>query len=115
MRHKGITLAFTRPYSSPEDLWNSLATQLDKKHTPALRSLEIGVALADRKCAETVALLSTVQAMQARHARYFPKAYASALAKLTRIDAHSGSPKRCISMCPARADPAGMQSARSIR
>jgi hypothetical protein len=69
VRHKGITLAFTRPYSSPGDLWNSLATQLDKKHTPALRNLEIRVALADYKCAETVALVSTAQAMQARHAR----------------------------------------------
>jgi hypothetical protein len=82
-------LGFYAPCSSPDDLWNSVATQLDKKHTPALRNLEIGVALADYKCAETVALLSTVQAMQARHARYFPKAYASALAKLTRIDARA--------------------------
>jgi hypothetical protein len=76
-------------YSSPEDLWNNLGSQLDKKHTPALRNLEIKVALADYKCAKTVALLSTVQALQARHARYFPKAYAGALAKLTRLDARA--------------------------
>lgn len=67
--------------------WNSLVTQLDKKRTPALRNLEIRVALADYKCAKALALLSTVQAPQARHARYFPKAYSGALAKLTRIDA----------------------------
>lgn len=76
-------------YSSPEDLWNSLATQLDRKHTPALRNLEIRVALADYKCAKSVALLSTVHALQARHARYFPKAYAGDLAKMTRLDARA--------------------------
>lgn len=76
-------------YSSPEDLWNNLAGQIDKKHSPALRNLEIRVSLADYRCARTVALLSTVHALQARHAKYFPKAYAGTLAKLTRIDARA--------------------------
>ncbi len=53
------------------------------------KGITLALALADYKCAETVAHLSTVQAMQARHARYFPKAYASALAKLTCIDARA--------------------------
>ncbi|MDR2986582.1 MAG: hypothetical protein LBV34_17260 [Nocardiopsaceae bacterium] len=76
-------------YSNPEDLWNTLADQLDKKHTAAMRNLEIKVALADYRCAKTVALLPTVRSLQARHARYFPKAYAGALATMTRLDARA--------------------------
>lgn len=76
-------------YSSPEDLWNSLAAQLDRKYTPALRKLEIKVSLADYKCAKAVALLSTVQILQARHAKYFSKALAGSLAKLTHLDARA--------------------------
>ena len=76
-------------YSSPENLWNSLAGRLDRKHTPALRNLEIKVSLADYKCAKTVALLVTVRALQARHARYFSKALSGSLTRLTRIDARA--------------------------
>jgi hypothetical protein len=76
-------------YSSPEELWNKLASQVDKKYTPALRNLEIRVSLADYKCAKTVALLSTVRALQARHARYFRQALAGSLAKLTHIEARA--------------------------
>jgi hypothetical protein len=54
-----------------------------------MRRLEIRVAVADYKCAKTVALLSTVAALQARHAKHIPKAYAGTLAKLTRIDARA--------------------------
>jgi hypothetical protein len=76
-------------YSTPEDLWNSLAAKLDSKHTPALRKLEIKVALADYRCAKTVALLPTVRALQTRHAKYFSKALAGSLARVTRIEARA--------------------------
>jgi hypothetical protein len=76
-------------YSSPEDLWNSLAARLDKKTTPALRHLEIRTSLADYRCAKKVALLPTVHALQTKHARHFSKALAGSLAKITRIDARA--------------------------
>jgi hypothetical protein len=76
-------------YSTPEDLWNSLAAKLDSKHTPAAGKLEIKVALADYRCAGKVALLSTVHTLQTRHAKYFSKALAGSLAKITRIEARA--------------------------
>jgi hypothetical protein len=77
-------------YSSPENLWNSLATKIDtRKRTPALRDLEIRVSLADYRCAKAVALVPTVRALQAHHARNYSKALAGYLAKLTRIEARA--------------------------
>jgi hypothetical protein len=77
-------------YSSPEELWNSLTSQLRKQHTPAQRKkLEIKVSLTDYRCAKEVALLPTVRAMQTNHARHFSKALAGSLAKITRIDARA--------------------------
>ena len=78
------------PYSSPENLWNSLASKIDTgKRTPALRNLEIRVSLADYQCAKAVALVPTVRALQAHHARNYSKALAGYLAKLTRIEARA--------------------------
>jgi hypothetical protein len=77
-------------YSSPENLWNSLGSRIDTgKRTPALRDLEITIALADYRCAKAVALLPTVRALQAHHARYYRKDLAGYLAKLTRIQARA--------------------------
>jgi hypothetical protein len=69
-------------YSSPENLWNSLGSK-------TLRDLEIRVSLADYHCAKAVALLPTVRALQAHHARYYSKELAGYLAKLTRIEARA--------------------------
>jgi hypothetical protein len=77
-------------YINPENLWNSLAGKIDtRKRTPALRDLEIRVSLADYRCAKAVALLPTVRALQAHHARYYSQALAGYLAKLTRIQARA--------------------------
>ena len=76
-------------YNSPEDLWNKLAGRLDRSYTPPLRKLEIKVSLADYKCATTVKLLSTVHALQTRHAKYFSKSLAGSLAKLTHLEARA--------------------------
>jgi hypothetical protein len=78
-------------YNSPEDLWNSLASQIDKTHhpRPALRGLEIRTAVADYGCAQAVRLLPTVMALQAHHARFYSKALAPHLAQLVRVDARA--------------------------
>jgi hypothetical protein len=77
-------------YSSPQNLYISVANNIDKrKRTPALRNLEIRISLADFRCAKAVALVPTVRALQAHHARYYSMALAGYLAKLTRIEARA--------------------------
>jgi len=76
-------------YSTPENLWNGLADRIDSKPTPALRDLEIRTAVADYRCSKSVALLATVRALQAWHARNYSKAYAGGLARLTRVEARA--------------------------
>ena len=77
-------------YSSPEDLWNSLASQIDTHHPRlALRRLEIRTAVADYRCAQSVRLLPRIMALQDHHARYYSKALAPHLARLVRVDARA--------------------------
>jgi hypothetical protein len=78
-------------YQSPEDLWNSLASQIDTTHLPrpALRALEIRTSVADYRCAQAVRLLPVVMALQAHHARYYSKALAPYVAKLVRVNARA--------------------------
>jgi hypothetical protein len=76
-------------YSTPESLWNTLAERIDRSHTPAMRNLEIRTSVADYRCAGSVALIRTVRALQAHHARYYSMALAGYLAKLTRIEARA--------------------------
>ncbi len=76
-------------YSTPENLWNTLAERIDRNRTPAMRNLEIRTSVADYRCAGSVALIPTVRALQAHHARYYSMALAGYLAKLTRIEARA--------------------------
>ena len=76
-------------YSTPESLWNTLAERIDRNHAPAMRNLEIRTSVADYRCAGSVALIPTVRALQAHHARYYSMALAGYLAKLTRIEARA--------------------------
>ena len=76
-------------YSTPENPWNGLTDRIDSKLTLALRDLEIRTAVADYRCSKSVALLATVRALQAWHARNYSKAYAGGLARLTRVEARA--------------------------
>jgi hypothetical protein len=76
-------------YTSPGSLWNSLGRRVDRAPTPTLRDLEIKVSVRDYQCAATVALLPTVRALQAAHAKYLSKTLAGNLARITQIYARA--------------------------
>lgn len=76
-------------YSGPDNLWNRLSARVYDKPTAANRALEIRTAVQDYHCAQTVKLVTTIKALQTRHARYVSKAIARKVARIIHVFAHA--------------------------
>jgi hypothetical protein len=57
--------------------------------TAANRALEIRTAVQDYRCAQAVKLVTTIEALQTRHARYVSKAIARKVARIIDVFAHA--------------------------
>ena len=53
---------------------------------PAVRDLEIRVAVADYQCAKAVNLVATARRLESEHAQYISRPLAQYLALITRVD-----------------------------
>ena len=76
-------------YRSPENLWNRLSTRVYDTPTRANRALEIRTAVQDYRCSRAVQLVTTIKALQARHARYVSNALARKVARIIHVFAHA--------------------------
>jgi hypothetical protein len=76
-------------YSGPDNLWNRLSVRVYDKPTAANRALEIRTAVQDYHCAQTVKLVTTIKALQTRHARYVSKAIARNVARIIDVFAQA--------------------------
>lgn len=85
----GCMTAHGYNYSNPENLWNRLSARVYGKPTAANRALEIRTAVQDYRCAQTVKLVTTIKALQTRHARYVSKAIARHVTRIIHVFAHA--------------------------
>jgi hypothetical protein len=76
-------------YSGPDNLWNRLSARLYNSPTAANRALEVRTAVQDYRCDHAVKLVSTIKALQTRHARYVSKAIAGKVARIIHVFAHA--------------------------
>jgi hypothetical protein len=76
-------------YPSPDNLWNRLSARVSDTPTAANRALEIRTAVQDYRCAQAVKLVTTIKALQTRHARYVSKAIARNVTRIIHVFAHA--------------------------
>jgi hypothetical protein len=76
-------------YSGPDNLWNRLSARVYGTPTAANRALEIRTAVQDYRCAQAVKLVTTIKALQTRHARYVSKVIARKVARIIHVFAHA--------------------------